>query len=57
MAEWFSALDLKSGGPWFKTSILPLPNMKAVVWLGFFYFNENISFSSQAVKSLSAHDT
>ena len=24
MAEWFRALDLKSGGPWFKSSILPL---------------------------------
>jgi len=24
VAEWFRALDLKSGGPWFKSSILPL---------------------------------
>ena len=24
MAEWFRALDLKSGGPRFKSSILPL---------------------------------
>ena len=24
MAEWFRALDLKSGGPWFKSSTLPL---------------------------------
>ena len=25
MAEWFRALDLKSGGPWFKSSTLLLP--------------------------------
>ena len=24
VAEWFRALDLKSGGPWFKSSTLPL---------------------------------
>ena len=24
MAKWFRALDLKSGGPWFKSSTLPL---------------------------------
>ena len=24
MAEWFRALDLKSGGPWFKSSTLLL---------------------------------
>ena len=24
VAEWFRALDLKSGGPWFKSSILLL---------------------------------
>ena len=24
MVEWFRALDLKSGGPWFKSSTLPL---------------------------------
>ena len=24
MAEWFRALDLKSGGSWFKSSTLPL---------------------------------
>ena len=24
MAEWFRALDLKSGGPWFKSFTLPL---------------------------------
>ena len=24
MVEWFRALDLKSGGPWFKSSILLL---------------------------------
>ena len=24
MAEWFRALDLKSGGPWFKSSTLQL---------------------------------
>ena len=24
MVEWFKALDLKSGGPWFKSSTLPL---------------------------------
>ena len=24
MARWFRALDLKSGGPWFKSSSLPL---------------------------------
>ena len=24
MAEWFRALDLKSGGPWFKSSALLL---------------------------------
>ncbi|KAJ7373704.1 hypothetical protein OS493_011313 [Desmophyllum pertusum] len=24
LAEWFRALDLKSGGPWFKSSTLPL---------------------------------
>ena len=24
VAEWFRALDLKSGGPWFKFSTLPL---------------------------------
>ena len=24
MAEWFRVLDLKSGGPWFKSSTLPL---------------------------------
>ena len=24
VAEWFKALDLKSGGPWFKSSTLPL---------------------------------
>jgi len=24
VSEWFRALDLKSGGPWFKSFILPL---------------------------------
>ena len=24
VVEWFRALDLKSGGPWFKSSTLPL---------------------------------
>ena len=24
VAEWFRALDLKSGGPWFKSFTLPL---------------------------------
>ena len=24
MAEWFRTLDLKSGGPWFKSFTLPL---------------------------------
>ena len=24
MAEWFRAQDLQSGGPWFKSSSLPL---------------------------------
>ena len=25
VAEWFGVLNLKSGDPWFKSSILPLP--------------------------------
>jgi len=27
MAEWFRALNLKSGGPWFKSSALPLSGL------------------------------
>ena len=27
MAEWFRARDLKSGGPWFKSSILLLSGL------------------------------
>ena len=30
MAEWFRALDLKSGGPWFKSSTLPLSGFLTV---------------------------
>ena len=31
MAEWFKAPDLKSGGPWFKSSILLLSGFVLVV--------------------------
>ena len=31
MAEWFRALDLKSGGPWFKSSTLLLSGFVQVV--------------------------
>ena len=27
VAEWFRALDLKCGGPWFKSASLPLPGL------------------------------
>jgi len=40
VAEWFRALDLKSGGPWFKSSSLPLSGFV----LGSLEFNTSTAF-------------